>query len=246
MVAATPASGQTNHGRQVWGSIQLVAPLNDDWFVSVDILPRISSANAVTAPITIIPPVISYRANESLVVSAGYLYAWIDGERLPRGFNEDRFFQQFAYRLGALGKLGIRGQTRIEQRRRSLGQDWNLRVAQSLILARPLTSRDNGPVGVVSTELYWNLNRTDWGARRGYDDLWTFAGVRVPAGEAAVFELGYLNQRLARTPAGMRNMNHALVLGVSIGLRPKVRAPRVAPTIGPGVGPRNPTGEPER
>ena len=166
MLSSAPAAAQTNHGGQLWGSLQVTAPLGDNWFASVDLQPRFTTANAATAPITIIPPVVSWRANESLVVSGGYLYAYIDGARLPRGLHEDRFFQQVGYRIGALGRFGLRGQTRVEQRRRSTGEDWNVRVAQSLILARPLTRKESGgPVGVVSVELYWNLTDADWGAQ---------------------------------------------------------------------------------
>ena len=91
MGAAAPAAAQTNHGGQIWGSIRVIAPLTEDIFLSGDLQPRWSTPNAVTAPITIIPPVVSWRKNESLILSAGYLYAFIDGARLPRDLHENRF-----------------------------------------------------------------------------------------------------------------------------------------------------------
>lgn len=234
--AAARADTAINHGGQLWGSIQVTAPLADDWFVSTDIQPRFSTRNAATAPITIIPPVVSYRASEDVILSGGYLYAYIDGSRIS-GFHEHRFFEQVGYQLASVGRLGIRGQTRLEQRQRSLGEDWNWRVAQTILFAMPLTKKDSGgPVGVASTELYWNLNRSDWGARRGYDDLWSFLGVQMPINADTSVEFGYLNQR-QRAVNGRANMNHAAVIGVSFSLSPKVRPPRVVPTIGPGVVP---------
>ncbi|MGJ3628414.1 globin domain-containing protein [Sphingomonas sp. MMS24-JH45] len=83
------------------------------WPVTMDLQPRVSSANAATAPVSFIGPVVSYRQNELPTDAGGYLYAYIDGERLPRGIHEDRFFQQVGYRIGALGRIGIRGQTRL-------------------------------------------------------------------------------------------------------------------------------------
>ena len=236
---AQPLAAQTNHGGQIWGSIQVTAPLSESWFVTMDLQPRVSTPNAVTAPVSFIGPIVSHRPNESIVLSGGYLYAYIDGARLPRGIHEDRFLQQIGYRLGALGRFGVRALTRLEQRRRSNGQDWNLRVAQTLLVARPLTKKQSGgPVGVLSTELYWNLNGADWGARPGYDDLWTFAGVQLPVREDFALELGYLNQRQARLPNGVRNMNHAAVVAFQFRLLPRRRTPPViSPTPGPGVKP---------
>ncbi|THG37796.1 DUF2490 domain-containing protein [Sphingomonas olei] len=237
MGVALPVTAETNHGGQIWGGIQVTAPLSDDVFITSEIQPRWSTKNAATAPITVIPPIISWRKSESLILSAGYLYAFIDGARLPQDLHENRFLQQASYRIGAIGRVGVRAQTRFEQRQRSTGKDWNLRVAQQLLLATPLTKKESGgPVGVVSVELYWNLTDADWGARKGYDDLWTFAGVRTPISEAAALELGYLNQR-QRAVNGRANMNHAAVIGISFQLSTKIVPPKVVPTTGPGLQP---------
>jgi hypothetical protein len=234
---SSPVAAQTNHGGQIWGSIQVTAPIAEDVFLSSEIQPRWSTKNAATAPITFIPPIVSWRANESLIVSGGYLYAFIDGARLPRDLHEHRFLQQVSYRIGALGRVGIRAQTRLEQRQRSTGTDWNLRVAQQLLLATPLTSKESGgPVGVISGELYWNLTSADWGARKGYDDFWTFVGVQLPVLPSTALELGYLNQR-QRAVNGRANMNHAAVIGVSFQLAPHISPPKVVPTTGPGLQP---------
>lgn len=239
-----PAAAETNHGGQIWGSIQMVAPIADDWFISADIQPRWSTKNAATAPITIIPPIVSWQKSDSLILSAGYLYAFIDGARLPTDLHENRFIQQASYRVGAIGRVGIRAQTRLEQRQRSAGKDWNLRVAQQLLVATPLTNKESGgPVGVVSMELYWNLTDADWGARKGYDDLWTFVGVRLPLSREAAAELGYLNQR-QRAVNGQANMNHAAVIGFTFLLAPRIKPPKVVPTIGPGAASPTPAHEP--
>jgi hypothetical protein len=231
--AAAHAETEINHGGQLWGSIQVTAPLGDNWFVTTDIQPRFSTANAATAPITIIPPVVSYRVNDSLTATGGYLYAYIDGARIS-GLHENRFFQQLGYRLGTVGNVGIRAQTRLEERQRSTGRQYNLRVAQQLLLAVPLTAESGGVVGVVSSELYWNLTKSDWGARKGYDDWWNFVGVQVPLREDTAIELGYLNQR-QRAVNGRANMNHAAVVGISFQLARRVRPPRVVPTVGVGA-----------
>lgn len=234
---AVPAGAQTNHGGQIWGSIQVTAPVSDDVFLTSEIQPRWSTKNAATAPITFIPPIVSWRKSESLIISGGYLYAFIDGARLPHDLHEHRFLQQVSYRIGAIGRVGVRAQTRLEQRQRSTGKDWNLRVAQQLLLATPLTRKESGgPVGVISGELYWNLTNADWGAQKGYDDFWTFVGVQMPVLPSTALELGYLNQR-QRAVNGRANMNHAAVIGVSFQLAPSISPPKVVPTTGPGLQP---------
>lgn len=243
-VTIAPAEARTNVGRQVWTAVEVTAPIADDVFLTAQIQPRFTSDNAATAPITFIPPVVSWRKSDSLVLSTGYLYAYIDGKQLARGFAEHRFFQQASYRITTIGRVGIRAQTRIEERQRTLGDDWNLRVAQTLLVATPLTKKESGgPVGVISTELYWNMTEADWGARKGYDDLWSFIGVQMPLSESSAVEFGYLNQR-QRAVNGVANMNHAAVLNFSFQLLGKIRPPEIVPTVGLGIQPigrRNPT-----
>jgi Protein of unknown function (DUF2490) len=230
LLPAAAHADEINHGGQIWGSIQVTAPLGDNVFATMDIQPRLSTPNAATAPITIIPPVISYRVNDDLTASGGYLYAYIDGARIF-GLHEDRFFQQLGYRIGNIGRVGVRMQTRLEERKRSTGQEWNVRVAQQILLALPLGKEPGaGATAVASTELYWNLSKADWGARKGYDDLWTFLGVQVPLREDVAMEFGYLNQR-QRAVNGRANMNHAAVIGVSFQLARRVRPPLVVPTL---------------
>jgi hypothetical protein len=237
---ATPAfADDINVGKQLWGSIQATAPLGDDWSASVDFQPRFTSDNAATAPVTIIPPVISYRVDDNLIVSGGYLYAYIDGDQVPSGFAENRFFQAASYRLGTIGKVGFRASTRVEQRQRTIGKDWNVRVAQQLLAALPLSEKPGGVTMVASVELYLNLNETDWGARKGYDDLWSFVGFQVPLREDVAMEVGYLNQR-QRAVLGNANMNHAAVVGISFQLPRRVRPPKVVPTVGPAARQRPP------
>ena len=104
-------------------------------------------------------------------------------------------------------------------------------------MALPLTAESGGVVGVVSSELYWNVTAADWGARKGYDDWWNFVGFQVPVREDTALEFGYLNQR-QRAVNGRANMNHAAVVGISFQLARRVRPPRLAPTVGvPGADP---------
>ncbi|MGJ3628413.1 hypothetical protein AB5I41_18380 [Sphingomonas sp. MMS24-JH45] len=104
------------------------------------------------------------------------------------------------------------------------------RVAQTLLIARPLTNKESGgPVGgAPSTELDLEPQPDGLGCRGG-----TTTCGPSPAcscrwwSKAAFFELGYLNQRQARLPTGTRNMNHAAVVGVSIRPFPaELRPPR--------------------
>ncbi len=69
----------------------------------------------------------------------------------------------------------------------------------------------------MSSELFWALNDTDWGARSGFDQVRSFGGVEVPVGGKSTLELGYLNQTI-NDPGGQRRMNHGVSIAAFIRL----------------------------
>ena len=56
-------------------------------------------------------------------------------------------------------------------------------------------------------EVFLNLNDTDWGARKGFDQLRSFAGVEIGLPGASTMEVGYLNQLIDQSGSRQR-VNH--------------------------------------
>ena len=49
------------------------------------------------------------------------------------------------------------------------------------------------------SEVFFNLNDTDWGAQAGLDRWRNFVGINIPLREGVAFEPGYLNQFVNRS-----------------------------------------------
>jgi hypothetical protein len=48
------------------------------------------------------------------------------------------------------------------------------------------------------SEIFFNLNDTDWGAQSGLDRWRNFVGVNIPLRDGVIIEPGYLNQYVNR------------------------------------------------
>lgn len=59
---------------------------------------------------------------------------------------------------------------------------------------------------ILSGEPFYGFDDTEWGQRRGFDQVRTFAGIDLPLNANASVEPGYLNQILSRR--GEDRMNH--------------------------------------
>lgn len=155
---------------------------------------------------------VGYQIAKPLSLWMGYVRVDTRPEGRPT-VAENRFFQQASLNLGTLGPASISTRTRLEQRtvEGSQGTAWRLR--QQVRASFPL-HKDRSAI-VVSSEPFFGLNATDFGAVAGLDQWRNFVGVNVVANKNLFVEVGYLN-RYIRRPGLPDRMDHIIPLTLGV------------------------------
>ncbi len=188
-VALSAASSVFAQDTQFWTALISNGPIEEDsrvqyWF---DGHARYSD-DVSRLGVSIIRPGIGYKVNDRLTLWAGY--AWVVSRSDNRtNITDNRLWQQATLKIadGPLGSLSSR--TRLEQRFLNTGDETGWRLRQFFRWAKPLNERWNA---TVWNETFIALNDTDFGARAGYDQNRTFAGLRWKATKRVSIEGGYL------------------------------------------------------
>ena len=138
--------------------------------------------------VSIIRPGVGYKVNDRISLWAGY--AWVVSRADGRdNITDNRFWQQATFKV-ASGDWGtLTGRTRLEQRFLSSGDETGWRLRQFFRYTKPLSPRWTA---TAWNETFIALNDTDFGARAGYDQNRTFAGLRWRANDYFSLEGGYL------------------------------------------------------
>ena len=155
-------------------------------------------------------PGIGYRLNDRFKVSGGYL--WASARRSGPDRKEHRLWQQLSYDLteGFGGEFA--GRSRLEERRREGWDDTGWRLRQEFSFTRPL---DGTPFDLTaSTDLYFELNETDWGQTTGFTEARSQLLLGWDMNETVSWEFGYLNQ-FEHEKDAPDNTNHHIVLGLT-------------------------------
>lgn len=151
---------------------------------------------------------IGWQVRDGVTLYAGYVRQTTHQDGPDT--REDRLWQQASYPFGEIGRIGLTGRTRLEQRHVQGASDWAWRLRQQVKGSMPLR-RESDVKLVGSVELLLHLNDADWGARSGVDQVRSFAGVNLPLADRLTLETGYLNRFQRR--AGEDQMDHILQLG---------------------------------
>jgi hypothetical protein len=206
-LAAATAEAQTREDEQLWANLTVMKTHANGiaWFAEVQ--PRIGDSLTEVQQL-IVRPAIGYKFSDALTVYAGYAHVFLPRAGADR--NEDRGFAQASWTIGKLGRGTVSSRTRVEARDLSIGLGpngpWGWRGREMLRFVHPITSP--GKVrALVSAEVFVAFNDTEWGARSGFDQLRSFAGVEVPIGGKNTLELGYLNQWVD-DPGPASRVNH--------------------------------------
>lgn len=140
----------------------------------------------------IVRPSIFYRVNPNTSVWLGYdtVISHPDGQSV---FRENRLWEQLQYQFDAIEAITLVSRTRFEQRRREGNDEIGHRLRQMLRATMP--SLLHAKLSwVVFDELFINLNPTEWGVARGFDQNRLFLGVNWKVDQAINMDVGYLNQ----------------------------------------------------
>jgi len=199
-----PVSASPDEDGRVWFTVNAIGPLPaQDWYWYAEIQPRWREEASEFDQI-IIRPAVYYAVSKQSSIWAGYAHVVTD----PSGrssFDEHRIWQQFLHNFQPIGSVSIQSRTRLEQRFIENSDDTGHKVRQMLRLTMP--SKLNPQLTWVAYDEYFhNLNQTDYGARRGFDQNRAFVGVNWAFKPSLRLEVGYLNQYINNKDTN--NMNH--------------------------------------
>ncbi len=141
-------------------------------------------------------PAVSYALSTQASVWLGYAYVVTHPASKP-AFEENRLWQQFLYNFSPIHSLNIQSRTRYEQRfiENSVDTGYKLRQMFRFTLPSGLSPQLQW---VLYDEYFINLNDTDYGAQKGFDQNRAFIGGNWALNPNAKLEIGYLNQYVNR------------------------------------------------
>lgn len=205
--AAAPCAAQTIEDEQAWLNLTVAGRASGKVLYMLDLQPRFGDG-ASRLDTLIARPAIGWQLTPRLSAYQGYAYVLnpVDSGRDRR---EHRSFQQLFWLIRP-GETEVLTRFRLEQRWPTAGQDtgWRLR---GLARAETPLGRRSRVKALGWVEGFAHLNTTDWGARKGFDQVRLFAGIEVPVQGRTTLEAGYLNQ-LINDPGGRSRMRHAASL----------------------------------
>lgn len=203
-LVAAPAAAQTAQDEQLWLNLTVTGRVTGKLAYMIDVQPRFGDGVSRLETL-IVRSAIGWQISPRVGVFQGYarVLSPVDG---GRDRTEDRSFQQVLWTIRP-GATEVWSRTRLEQRMASTGAETGWRLRQMIRFETPL-GRGTPVKALGWGEGFLALNATDWGVRRGFDQVRAFAGVEVPVEGRTTVELGYLNQTI-NDPGGRRRMRHA-------------------------------------
>ena len=155
-------------------------------------------------------PGIGYRLNDTFKISGGYLWGSVRQDGPDR--KEHRLWQQLSYDFGKAYGFEFDGRSRLEERRREGWDDTGWRLRQEFAAKRPLAGT---PFDIaLSTDLFFELNDTDWGQSGGFTEARSQLLLVWDISDDVSWELGYMNQ-FENERGAPDETNHHIVLTVS-------------------------------
>lgn len=196
---------------QGWNSINLATAVAKKVPASLEVSGRMIE-NAGRLGVFVVRPAIGYQFSNTVTAFVGYTHQITINDGVP-DVTENRIHQQLNLRVGTIGNAVVSSRTRFEQRWIQGARDLGLRLRERLQLQVPL--KKAGTNFVLSSEILFALNTTDWGARAGFDQMRNFAGLSIPLNRAVVFETGYQNRYQKRFGAPDR-VDHIIPVTLNI------------------------------
>lgn len=195
---------------QLWTVLSASGSIKGDLVGQIDLNARVS-ANQERVLQTLARGTVGYRVSPAVTLSIGYGH--ITGYRPGQRDNaEERLYPQVQWTVGKVAGGTLSTRARLEFRFVRPGSDTGLRYRQQLRWQRSLEK--DGPSLVVQAEPFFALNRTDWGARPGFDQIRLMTGVAVPLSKRLTLETGYQVQYVRGATAD--RLNHVVPLTLAM------------------------------
>ncbi len=219
--AASPAAARSVTDEQVWLNATVIGTLPGSkvaYFLEAQ--PRFTDGAGRLGQL-LLRPAIGWKFSGAVTAYAGYAHV-VNPVEGGRDRNEERLFAQLSWTSAGSGAGPKRGagtlssRTRLEHRRLSNGDDTGWRLREMVRYVHPLG--DPGRTRALAYgEAFVAFDDTDWGARKGFDQLRSFVGAEIPLAGKSTIEAGYLNQ-LVNATGGVTRVNH--VLSLTLFVRP--------------------------
>jgi len=200
------AHAETIEDGRVWLNLNMIGHLPvKNWRWYAELQPRFRDEGSHFDQVLIRPAVI-YDFNKQTSAWLGYANVITD----PAGrksFEEHRVWQQILHNFTPIGGINIQSRTRLEQRFIENSHKTGHKIRQMLRVTAP-SGISPRLLLVAYDEYFLNLNDTDYGAERGFDQNRAFVGVNWALDNHMKLEVGYLNQYISGQRADL--MNHVL------------------------------------
>jgi hypothetical protein len=200
------AYADTIEDGRVWLNVNMIGHLPvENWRWYAELQPRFRDEGSHFDQVLIRPAVI-YDFNKQTSAWLGYANVITD----PAGrksFEEHRVWQQILHNFTPIGEIKIQSRTRLEQRFIENSHKTGHKIRQMLRITAP-SGISPRLLLVAYDEYFLNLNDTDYGAERGFDQNRAFVGVNWALDNHMKLEVGYLNQYINGQRAD--SMNHVL------------------------------------
>lgn len=154
-------------------------------------------------------PAIGYDINASVSAFVGYARLRTHG-RAGRTSTEDRFWQHLSWRFREFDDASLSMRVRLEQRRLSGSSDTGLVFRYQLKYVKSLNPA-GGVDLIASVEPFFDLEDTDYGARRGFNQARVYLGLGYKLTARSALELGY-QQQYQNVSGGENRANHLAML----------------------------------
>lgn len=209
--AALAACAPTAHGEnQIWTSLDLKKASTNHPQIAYELNTELRYQPDGDLDTIEIRPGVSYKLDNGLKLSGGYLFA--SSRRAGPDRREHRLWQMVSYDLFSAGDGKFAGRSRLEERwpEHQSGTGWRLR--QQVSFTHPIG--DTGLDLALSDEVTMGLNTTNWGNTTGLQENRAKAVVKWKMAGAG-WEAGYLNQYRNGVNGAEDETNDHIFLGVS-------------------------------
>lgn len=194
VLAAVPTAAQARDDQQLWTTGTVNLKLGDKWRLQEELVGRFSENRSGLYEIES-NTLLGYRLNKSITLWVGYTHdpQYSDGDltAVEHRLREQVTFDNVA-QIGP-GKLSLRMRGEERWRRNVDGTGWRLRPYAKYSL--PLGKNSKTSL-ILSSEPFFNLNRTPFQARTGLDRIRNLVAVNTPLTKNVTGEFGYMNQHI--------------------------------------------------
>jgi len=207
--AASPAMA-ASHDAQTWLTGAADIQLDDRWALDIEINGRFTDV-ADRLGESQYKAVFTRQLSPSFSASAG-LGRMIKHNAGAGDRNENRLWQAATWSPGEIAGVAVATRTQLEQK--FISGDLGWRARQRISFKRPLNERTHL---FATGEAYFTLNDTNYGARKGFEQLRLGGGAGYRVSESVTLKASYLNRW--KVQAGAEDeISH--IIGLTVVLRP--------------------------